>query len=170
MKIRIYEPFLETDDEDINFNTHFFDQTYILVSFLYEGYSDNNQTSIDVFRYVLNDTDITMSTIIQHAPLDFSVVDSWEQTLNIADFDAEEDHIFVLDERYGFIKFWLWADEVMDVSNHMPVFGGLVDFVAMAATFIDEEYYFTFITTDTLYEYKIIDIDKDSDDDFIFQF
>lgn len=55
MKLRLYEPFLLTDDEDINFNDHFFDQTYILSSFLYEGFESDNQTSIDVFRYVLDD-------------------------------------------------------------------------------------------------------------------
>lgn len=42
MKLRFYEPFLETDDEDINFNDHFFDQTFILSSFLYEGFESNN--------------------------------------------------------------------------------------------------------------------------------
>lgn len=101
MKIRLYEPFLVTDDEDINFSDHFFDQTFILVSFLYEGYESDNQTSIDVFRYVL-DVVLSNSVIIQHAPLDFSVLESWQDTLTISDFDAEGDHIFILDEYYGF--------------------------------------------------------------------
>lgn len=101
MKLKLYEPFMLTDDEDINYNTHFFDQTFILSSFLYEGYLSDNQTSIDVFRYILDDN-LQNSVIIQHAPIDFSVLESWQNTLTITDFDAEEDHIFILDEFYGF--------------------------------------------------------------------
>ena len=94
------------------------------------------------------------------------MVDDWENTLTIADFDTEEDHIFILDENYGFIKFWLWGDEVTDLSWYTPTYINNADFVAMTAIMIDDEYYFTFITTTKLYEYKIMDIDKDDITDF----
>ena len=64
MKLRVYEPFLVTDDEDVDLNTHYFDQTFILVSFLYEGYESLHQTSLDVFRYVLSTISVKESVII----------------------------------------------------------------------------------------------------------
>lgn len=64
MKLQLYEPFLDTDDEDINFNQHYFDQTFIIVSFLFEGYSSYDQTSLDVFRYMSDGLHMENTVII----------------------------------------------------------------------------------------------------------
>lgn len=76
-----------------------------------------------MFRYVLDDR-MQNSVIIQHCPIDFSALDAWQDTLTISDYDAEEDHIFILDENYGFYQFWLWGDEVMDVNHFDPELPG----------------------------------------------
>lgn len=78
--------------------------------------------------------------------------------------------MFLLDEFYGFFKFYLLADEVRDVEFYNPAIPFDEEFMSLAVTQIDLEYYFTFITNKRLYEYKVVDIDDDDDSDFIFQF
>lgn len=58
----------------------------------------------------------------------------------------------------------------MDVNHFDPELPGAEDFVSLAVTLIDEEYYFTILCADKIMEYKIIDLEEETYNDFIFQF
>lgn len=42
--------------------------------------------------------------------------------------------------------------------------------MSLAVTLIEEEYYFTFLTTTSIFEYKIIDLEEERYNDFLLQF
>ena len=87
-----------------------------MVSYLFEGYNSNYETSIDVFRFVLDEDDLSNSVIIQHAPIDFSVLsDPNIFYLTIADFAVYDDYIFLLEEDFGVYSFWMWGDEISNI-------------------------------------------------------